>query len=451
MPYFPPVSSLPVADSTAVVKGSADPLKLARFEVDGFASPGTHVYTLPDADTALAGLGVAQTWTAEQTLAGGLNIPATVGGTDTILRSDLGGNDCVTWIVDETGAERSNLITLNDLTGGESCVVGWSNVGGTSRAQFIGLTNVLVQAATGTLRLSGTNFLLGGSTLAAGGSAVRTIVLGSGTAPTTYPADQAQEWVADISAGNAAWHDAGEGSTARVHVGDAVARQKAGTPGTHQIRIGHDGTTAFVRNDADANPTNALTITSGGTAAAPVFQAATFNVGGSATRFSAPVNGVIATAGTANCWIQHTGGTGRVTADVTVTDTTPVVLTGASLTVLAGRRYSGMVILPVSNTVAAEGARVDFDGGTATWTSFRAALVGALPGSTTGVIVSAAIATDLTVTTLSGTGVHFLVFEVDGQCNAGGTLVPRGAKDSTGGGGTITFHSAGPMRLRDMP
>ena len=65
--YFTP-SANPFDDSTALVKGSADATKLLRFEVDGFTTGTTRVLTPPDADGTIAVLGLAQTWSAQQTL-----------------------------------------------------------------------------------------------------------------------------------------------------------------------------------------------------------------------------------------------------------------------------------------------------------------------------------------------------------------------------------------------
>lgn len=43
-------TTLPVDDGTAVVKGSADPTKLLRFEADGFTTGTTRVVSVPNAD-----------------------------------------------------------------------------------------------------------------------------------------------------------------------------------------------------------------------------------------------------------------------------------------------------------------------------------------------------------------------------------------------------------------
>jgi hypothetical protein len=57
------VATAPFADTTAIVKGSSDATKLARFEVDGFTTATTRVVTLPDADTTMVGTATTQTLT----------------------------------------------------------------------------------------------------------------------------------------------------------------------------------------------------------------------------------------------------------------------------------------------------------------------------------------------------------------------------------------------------
>lgn len=63
-------SSLPVADTQTIVKGSVDATKLLRFEVDGFTTGVTRVLTPPNADATIAGLEVANIFTAAQTQQG---------------------------------------------------------------------------------------------------------------------------------------------------------------------------------------------------------------------------------------------------------------------------------------------------------------------------------------------------------------------------------------------
>jgi len=66
----PAASSLPVADTTNVVKGSADATKLLRFEVDGFTTGTTRTLTPQNASYTLAGTDIAQTFTQTQTFNG---------------------------------------------------------------------------------------------------------------------------------------------------------------------------------------------------------------------------------------------------------------------------------------------------------------------------------------------------------------------------------------------
>ena len=50
---LPAASSLPVADTTEIIKGSGDATKKIRFEVDGLTTATTRVLTVPDADMTL--------------------------------------------------------------------------------------------------------------------------------------------------------------------------------------------------------------------------------------------------------------------------------------------------------------------------------------------------------------------------------------------------------------
>ena len=60
---------LPVVDTTALVKGSADATKLVRLEVDGLTTGTTRVITVPDADLTLVGLALTQTLTNKRVTA----------------------------------------------------------------------------------------------------------------------------------------------------------------------------------------------------------------------------------------------------------------------------------------------------------------------------------------------------------------------------------------------
>jgi hypothetical protein len=64
-------SSLPVADTTSIVQGSADSTKQVRFEVDGLTTETVRVLTPQDANYTLAGTNLAQTFSALQTFNSG--------------------------------------------------------------------------------------------------------------------------------------------------------------------------------------------------------------------------------------------------------------------------------------------------------------------------------------------------------------------------------------------
>lgn len=57
----------PFADTTAIVKGSADATKLLRFEVDGFTTATTRIATPPNQNFTMAGIDVVQTFSVTQT------------------------------------------------------------------------------------------------------------------------------------------------------------------------------------------------------------------------------------------------------------------------------------------------------------------------------------------------------------------------------------------------
>jgi len=88
---------LPVVDTTAIVKGSADPTKLLRFEVDGFTTGTTRVLTPQNADYTIAGTNISQTFTATQTFQNifvDANLSRNIGATGTrFLNIFVGGFD----------------------------------------------------------------------------------------------------------------------------------------------------------------------------------------------------------------------------------------------------------------------------------------------------------------------------------------------------------------------
>jgi hypothetical protein len=95
------------SDVAFTLQDDIDPTKQARFQIAGFTAGATRVFTLPDATTSLAGLAVAQTFSAKQTLSNANNDLGTSTGTGT---TNLG-----------TGATLSgNTKTVNIGTAGVS-------------------------------------------------------------------------------------------------------------------------------------------------------------------------------------------------------------------------------------------------------------------------------------------------------------------------------------------
>ena len=330
-----------------------------------------------------------------------------------------------------------------------------------------------------------------------GTNGVNVLFVGNGTAPTSYPADEAQAWSADISAGNAAWRWAGEGAVAGVMVGGLNILQKTGTPGTDELRITHDGTNASLVNASGGNAvlinatgqivtngpddgTTADIAVGGSTAHGFLYYSPTpaiaFNLNSAgimafiAGGVSVPNNlqylfsSTASTVGTADVgierlaagvmastngstgtgWFQNSAGEAALESDYTRADAT-MTSTALSVALLAGRSYRIECCLKIANSTAADGIKVDFNGGTATITTFfaGASFIGSV---TAGVVVSEALDTDLTATVVTGTDMMIITgyIEVDGA----GTFILRAA-EVVDGGGTLTVGAGSWMALYD--
>jgi len=83
--YFNP----PFLDTNTLIKGSADPTKLLRFEIDGFAAGATRVMTPPNQDTLLAGQDFANVFTVAQTIrTSGTSVVVDVDADDLVIRGE---------------------------------------------------------------------------------------------------------------------------------------------------------------------------------------------------------------------------------------------------------------------------------------------------------------------------------------------------------------------------
>ena len=127
--------------------------------------------------------------------------------------------------------------------------------------------------------------------------------------------------------------------------------------------------------------------------------------------------------------------------------TSTMASTGLSVTVTSGRKYSFKLVLYIANSLAADGAKVDFEGGSATATNFRA------HGTVfdTALLLSSqtsALATDFAAATVTGDAMVEIhgTFEPSGT----GTFIPRYAMNSAVSG-TLTIYRGSHLLMWDMP
>lgn len=147
--------------------------------------------------------------------------------------------------------------------------------------------------------------------------------------------------------------------------------------------------------------------------------------------------------------IQNTGGRQRVTADVTKADTTFTILTGLGFNAAASGKYTGKLIIKCNNSVASEGIKFDFNGGTATATAFWAVATESAGGTTVlGTVISTSLAGVINYTTITGETLIEISFSI--VVNGAGTVIPRFAENSTAVG-TVTVELGSSMWTESMP
>jgi hypothetical protein len=168
---------------------------------------------------------------------------------------------------------------------------------------------------------------------------------------------------------------------------------------------------------------------------------------GGATKFLNTAGTTVLTVAN-NGWIQGDPGAARITTPVTNATATMSSLTDLTLTLVAGRKYFGELVLFAHNSTAAEGLQFDLNGGSATMTSIEFGFAGAAVGATGGVVVSTALGTALTDTVVSTTDVCYVI-PMSLVVNAAGTIIPRFAEVSHTTG-TATINN-GFFRLFDSP
>jgi len=152
-------------------------------------------------------------------------------------------------------------------------------------------------------------------------------------------------------------------------------------------------------------------------------------------------NGATSAAG----WLQWAGQS-YLAADAT-NATSTLASVGILVTLISGRKYAFKLILYVSDSVAAEGVKVDFGAGSAAATNFRAHVTGFDTALTLNTQV-----TSLTTAASAGTFTGSGMIEVHGSIepSSSGTFGPRFAQVSHAAG-TITAFRGSHILAWDMP
>lgn len=145
-------------------------------------------------------------------------------------------------------------------------------------------------------------------------------------------------------------------------------------------------------------------------------------------------------------WIQNTAGDVTLASDYT-NATTTFSNTALSVTVASGRKYTFTLRAFMTDSVAADGAKFDFEGGTAAATNFRAHCV----LYDTALLLSTqvtALATDITQATM--TGASMLECAGSFEPSGAGTFIFRAAQNAHTTG-TLTIHRGSYMWVNDTP
>lgn len=149
-------AGLPVADTTAIIKGSADGTKLVRFEADGLTTGTTRVMTVPDKNITLCGTDEVLLLNGTKSMAGPLNLNGNALSGITTLNLNpatelaiFGGEVFVTQkfhtIDTESDAASDDLRTISGATDGTELVIRAANSART----------VVVKHGTGNIVLDG--------------------------------------------------------------------------------------------------------------------------------------------------------------------------------------------------------------------------------------------------------------------------------------------------------
>lgn len=250
----------------------------------------------------------------------------------------------------------------------------------------------------------------------------------------------------------------------------------AGVTGALQtIRDGLGNATSFQLSSTDANFTGtvkvggvALSTTTGTVTSVGLSLPATFTVSNSPVTASGTLTAVYATQAANLVFAGPSSGGAvaptfralaaadipttnalrkRLTADVTNATTTFANLTDLSITLAAAGTYVGTMKIYCNNSAAAEGIKIDFSGGSATMTSFKATAADVFGGTNVlGTGQTTSLAGVLSFSTI--TGETEISVDITLVVNAGGTLIPRVAENSHAAG-TLTVELGSNLILLD--
>lgn len=151
-------------------------------------------------------------------------------------------------------------------------------------------------------------------------------------------------------------------------------------------------------------------------------------------------------------WFQNWAGRSFLTADYT-NATATFSNTALSHTLTNGRKYTFTLSIFLTESTAADGVKIDFNGGNATMTNFVAhcVLTNAVGvGVTQVAAVSAALATVVSATATTDASQHVYICSGAIEPSSTGTFIVRGGQVAHTTG-TVTFKRGSFMQIEDMP
>lgn len=157
-----------------------------------------------------------------------------------------------------------------------------------------------------------------------------------------------------------------------------------------------------------------------------------------------------ATGNSRTPFIQCGGCSARVNADVPYSNATFGAVTGLTTNVISARKYAGRLMIRMDeSTTPTSGFKLDFNGGSATMTSFWAACAQQVGGALVAVAqISTSLAGVINYSTI--TGDTYLSCDVSFVPSGSGTFIPRMAQNAASGG-TLNVRLGTYWNIQDIP